>query len=98
MRASKLTLMVASLGAIKTAEGPQAMRDPTRPLVPMAEYVPPKDLDEFEGFYYPTEYRVLNCWECFQSQGKMCIEQSQNHDALLSHTTSREKGNAFCCK
>ena len=39
--------------------------DVTRPLVPMSEYG-------------PLNYRTLNCWECFEAQGRMChIEDYQ---------------------
>ena len=43
-------------------------------LVPMKDYVPDKFHGPFDGLYYPDSLRILNCWECFEAQGKMCIE------------------------
>ena len=67
-------------------------------IVPMADYVPQSVYGPNDPFYYPKDFRILNCWECFEAQGKICIERNANHAALLSHTTTREKGNTFCCK
>lgn len=78
------------------ARAQTAVIDSFSPLVPMKDYVPPSDLDSTPGLYYPADYRVLNCWECFEAQGKMCIEQGQN--SLFLFTRSSDPGNAFCCK
>lgn len=72
------------------------MVDLTYPLVPMEEYQPPNDLDGNPKFYYPTEYRILNCWECFEAQGKMCLDAG--HNSLYHHTKTSDPGGAFCCK
>lgn len=72
------------------------MIDRTRPLVPMASYSPPNDLNGNNFYYYPSEYRVLNCWECFEAEGKICTDFG--HNSLYHHTKSSDPGNAFCCK
>lgn len=96
MRTTKLSFIIASYAAYKASAEPQAIRDPTRPLVPMISYQPPSDLDNDPNYYYPTEYRVLNCWECFEAQGRICIDEG--HNSLYHHTGSSDRGNAFCCK
>jgi hypothetical protein len=90
------TYMLAYFAAFTVNAEPQAIRDPTRPLVPMNQYTPPTDLDSDPNYYYPSEYRVLNCWECFEAQGRICIDEG--HNSLYHHTGSSDKGNAFCCK
>lgn len=72
------------------------MVDPTRPLVPMADYVPPAHFANDPNYHYPTGYRVLDCWECFEAQGKVCMDEG--HNSLYHHTKSSDPGNAFCCK
>lgn len=46
------------------------------PIPPMSEYVPsdPK---------YPKDFRILDCWQCFQAQGKMC--KDKDHASLMDH-------------
>ena len=61
----------------------------------MKDYKPPTDLDNVAGFYYPTNYRILDCWECFEAQGKICVDKS--HALLFQFTESSNPGNAFCC-
>lgn len=62
----------------------------------MADYVPPSDFDNDPNNYYPSDYRILNCWECFEAQGKICTDYG--HNSLHHHTKSSNPGNAFCCK
>lgn len=62
----------------------------------MADYVPPSDFDNDPNNYYPSDYRILNCWECFEAQGKICTDFG--HNSLHHHTKSSNPGNAFCCK
>jgi len=89
--------LLASLATYsKQAGGPTEMVDITRPLVPMDSYLPPNDLDNVPDFFYPTEYRVLNCWECFEAEGKVCMDLG--HNSLYHHTKSSDPGNVFCCK
>lgn len=61
------------------------MVDPS-PLVPMSEY----NNVETPG------YRVLNCFECFEAQGRMCIDR--NYKTLFYKTHSSNEANAICCK
>lgn len=89
------SLKIVSIMAA-AASGQVAVIDSQSPLVPMRDYVPPGDLDSNPGFFYPADYRVLNCWECFQSQGKMCIDKAQGQ--LFQFTSSSDPGRAFCCK
>ena len=102
MRAGKNISMaaVAGLAALSststTKAEPIAVIDRTRPLVPMQSYVPPSDLDNDPNYFYPDEYRILNCWECFEAEGRICIDQG--HNSLYHHTGSSDRGNAFCCK
>lgn len=94
MRSTQLALM-ASLAAYSKQET-HAMIDATRPLVPMEDYVPAGHFDSDPNYYYPTDYRILDCWECFEAQGKLCLDQG--HNSLYHHTKSSDPGNAFCCK
>lgn len=69
------------------------------PIVPMDEYVPSYTYSQFDQYYIPKNFRLLNCWECFQAQGKMCIERDLKfHGGIMSHTTTKSRGDAFCCK
>ena len=43
-------------------------------LVPMSEYSPMK-FPPGSGIYYPENFRILDCWKCFEAKGKMCIEE-----------------------
>lgn len=85
---------MASLAML--SKGQEVQIDRFSELVPMADYVPPSDLDSFPSMYYPTDYRILNCWECFEAQGKVCIDGG--HNSLYHHTKSSDPGNLFCCK
>lgn len=48
------------------------------------------------GYGYPTEFRVTDCWQCFQAQGKVCMEKSHGH--LFDHMETTKKSGVFCCK
>lgn len=95
MRPTQLAIL-ATLAAYSNQSEKTAMVDTTRPLVAMKDYAPPKDLDNHSKYYYPTDYRILNCWECFEAQGKLCMDQG--HNSLYHLTGSSNPGNAFCCK
>ena len=60
----------------------------------MDEYVPPPDPGD--GRYYPTNFRVLDCWQCFRAKGKICIDKDGK--SLYPHTKDSVFGNALCCK
>lgn len=60
-----------------------ANNDLTRPLVPMSEY-------------RWNEFRTLNCWECFEAQGKMCHHEDYIHNVALLE--SGNWGDGACCK
>ena len=62
----------------------QCANDLTRPLVPMSDY--------------PNNYRTLNCWECFEAQGRMCHHEGYDHSKVFSMLESGNKGDGFCCK
>lgn len=72
MRSTKFALFASLLANSKQEKTAEV--DTTRPLVPMKDYVPPSDLDNDPNYYYPTNYRILNCWECFEAQGKVCMD------------------------
>lgn len=63
--------------------------DRSTAIVPMTEYVPPDS-------YYPSDYRVLDCWQCFEAQGKICHDEG--HKSLFHHTKTAINGYGFCCK
>lgn len=88
--------MLASLANLSRQADKLAIIDRARPLVPMSQYTPPKDLDSTPNLFYPKDYRILNCWECFQAEGKICMDQG--HNSLYHHTKSSDPGNVFCCK
>jgi hypothetical protein len=62
----------------------------------MKDYVPPEDLDEYVYLHYPVDYRILDCWDCFQAEGKLCSDE--DHNSLFHHTKSSNKFETFCCK
>jgi len=45
---------------------------------------------------YKNNYRTLDCWECFEAQGKMCHDE--NHANMNKITGSSNAGHAICCK
>lgn len=52
------------------------------PLVPMEDY--------------SSNLRTLDCWECFESRGKVC--SSRNNTSIIQITGSSNFGHAVCCK
>ena len=52
----------------------------------MKDYVPEP------GLGYPSNYRITDCWQCFDAQGKVCMEA--NHDNLFTsnHITTSKGG------
>jgi len=45
---------------------------------------------------YDKDFRALNCWECFDSFGKMCHSTSSfKHTSI---TGSSNMGHGICCK
>ena len=43
----------------------------------LANFYPRMELMDMEDFYDRTgeDWRVLNCWECFEARGKMCHDE-----------------------
>lgn len=56
---------------------------------PMSEYVPSDD-------YYPKDFRLLDCWQCFKAQGKVC--KDKDYTSLYGHVLTTNPGRIFCCK
>lgn len=56
------------------------------PIVPMEEY----DNEATPG------YRVLDCFECFQAKGKMCIDRK--YQSMFLKTKSSHEARGICCK
>lgn len=90
-------ILLGMLSLSKALDQSIALVDYDTPsTVPMVDYVPPSDLDNHSNLHYPTEYRILDCWECFEAQGKVCSDAG--HNSLFHHTKSSNHGDAFCCK
>jgi hypothetical protein len=66
----------------------------TRPIPLMDDYVPPND----QWTTYPDNYRVLDCWQCFQAQGKVCMDKDHQSLFNTNHIETSKKGQIFCCK
>lgn len=45
---------------------------------------------------YKDNYRVLDCWECFEARGKMCHDK--DYGSMMKVTGSSNKGHGICCK
>ena len=45
---------------------------------------------------YRYLYRTLDCWECFEAQGKMCHEI--DNMSMMNATGSSNRGHGVCCK
>ena len=56
-----MTATLVDLGLTQTTD--RMVKDGITPIAPMAEYVAPPDPGR--GRYYPDNFRILNCWECF---------------------------------
>ena len=93
---NKLALMAYLAIEQSKQESRHPLIDTKTPLVPMKDYKPPDDFKNDPNYYYPSEYRILNGWECFQAQGKICMEEG--HNSLYYYTKSSDPGNVFCCK
>lgn len=59
----------------------KAFFDPS-PIVPMSEY--------------SESYRVLDCFQCFEAQGKFC--HHRDYGQTLHDTQEANRGYAFCCR
>ena len=42
------------------------------------------------------DYKVYNCWDCFQARGKMC--HNENYSKHKRITKSSNLADAICCK
>ena len=68
MRTSvKLAFGMAGLAMCQSEESIPLVDKTTPSTVPMADYVPPSDLDEYNNIHYPTDYRILDCFQCFEA-------------------------------
>ena len=45
---------------------------------------------------YSMPYRTLNCWECFQALGRMCIKP--DYTSMMAVTGSSNFGHGLCCR
>ena len=45
---------------------------------------------------YAENFRTLNCWECFEARGKMCIKS--DYSSMIAETGSSNRGHGICCK
>lgn len=52
-------------------------------------------MEEYENELTPG-YRVLNCFECFEAKGKMCIDKT--YVTLFHKTQSSHEARGICCK
>ena len=61
--------------------------DSSTDLVPMKDYT-------------KNYYRVLDCWQCFQAQGRMCHKKDYQVSAeyRIKVLRSPNVGNGVCCK
>ena len=57
----------------------------------MANYVPSDDCPNC-----PKDFRILDCWQCWQAQGKVCMDRDHGSMAHFIRTTNT--GATFCCK
>lgn len=58
------------------------------PLVPMDEYKPPIGQSD--------DWRALDCWQCFEAQGRMCHQKY--YESLWNLTQRANQGIGICCK
>ena len=54
----------------------------SNPIVPMSEY--------------SKEFRTLDCFQCFQAEGKMCHDTL--YGSMITSTGSSNPGHGLCCK
>ena len=69
-------LMLGMLPATVLMQELINVEPPFEPIPPMSEYVP---LDST----YPEDFRILDCWQCFQAKGKVCTES--NYESMIKH-------------
>ena len=84
-RASRLTTLTSTLLLFQiysllttptnaNNDGKISIPDDESPLVKMSDYVPPT-VPATASYFYPSDYRILNCWECFEAHGKICMDE-----------------------
>ena len=49
------------------ADGMVPVDPPIGDIWAMADYVP-------SDSSYPKDFRILDCWQCFEAQGKVCMD------------------------
>jgi len=74
--------MLRLLNIIALIQKTDAFYDPTKPIVKMADYSKP--------------YRTMDCWECFEAEGKMCHDIA--HGSMIARTGSSNSGHGVCCR
>ena len=45
---------------------------------------------------YDADYRTFDCWDCFATQGRMCMDE--DNKSMISTTGSSNLGHGLCCK
>lgn len=45
---------------------------------------------------YKEDYRILDCWQCFEAKGRMC--HHRYYESILQYTQSGIRGLGICCK
>ena len=76
-----LHLLITILSYLFLVKLVNAYFDPS-PIVPMSEY--------------KSDYRVLDCHQCFEAKGKFC--HHRKYAVTLHDTKEANRGYAFCCK
>ena len=63
-----------------------------------ANFYPRLDVMPMNQFYAEKgeDWRTLNCWECFEAQGKMCHDK--DYSSMTQVTNSRDPGDQVCCR
>ena len=64
--------MLRFLSVLALIQKTEGAYDPTKPIVKMADY--------------SKASRTLDCWECFEAEGKMCHDVA--HGSLIAKTGS----------
>ena len=49
------------------------------------------DMNEYKSYQ-----RILDCWQCFQAKGRMCVDKHYAH--MMSITKSSNQGYGVCCR
>lgn len=62
---------------------------PNTPLPLMKDYSP-------NLRFFSADYRILDCWQCFEAQGKVCMDRDFKH--VNKHVSTTRSGQIFCCK